>query len=627
MSRRERPLASSVATVSLSGTLVEKLEAAAAAGFTEVEIFEHDLLAGDLSPEEVRSRCAGLGLTINLFQPFRDLDSTDPGRFADNLRRARAKFALMDRLGVDLVLVCSSVGADAVPEPDRLAGQLHALGDLAQEHGVRVAYEALAWGTHVDDYRTAARAVAAADHPHVGTCLDSFHILSRGGDPAGILELPGESLFFLQLADAPRLAMDVLQWSRHYRCFPGQGGLNVTDVALNAVLAGYRGPLSLEVFNDVFRQAPARETARDAFRSLVHLQDQMRQRVEQHRAEGVRALAHELDTVEALLHPVAEPPHPHGLAFVELDDDDAGSVAALLDRVGFARARTAPDATAWVHDDVWIATRPGGTEAAEVTGLGLRVQDPDGAAARAGVLGCRVERVEALGRDLPAVDGPGDLRVTFCPELVPTGPDAPEVPGLGRIDHVALTQPWHEYDGATLFLTSVLGLTAQSSLDVPDPYGLLRSKALTSDRGEVSIALNVPPRRLPGSTSARGSGTAHIAFRTDDLVATAAHLRGRGVPLLRVSDNYYEDLQALYGLEEDRVRVLREHAILLDRDGDGEYLQLFTLSAGGVFLEFVERTGGYAGFGVRNAPFRLAAQSRVQRARPGDRPVGDGPRA
>ena len=52
--------------------------------------------------------------------------------------------------------------------------------------------------------------------------------------------------------------MDVLQWSRHYRCFPGQGAFDLADFVARVLAAGYAGPLSLEVFNDVFRQADPR---------------------------------------------------------------------------------------------------------------------------------------------------------------------------------------------------------------------------------------------------------------------------------------------------------------------------------------------------------------------------------
>lgn len=61
----------SIATVCLSGSLTEKLTAAARAGFDGVEIFENDLLASPLSPEEVRARTADLGLGIDLYQPMR----------------------------------------------------------------------------------------------------------------------------------------------------------------------------------------------------------------------------------------------------------------------------------------------------------------------------------------------------------------------------------------------------------------------------------------------------------------------------------------------------------------------------------------------------------------------------
>src|SRR4051794_23993486 len=202
----ERGFGRSIATVCLSGTLEDKLGAAAAAGFDGIEVFEPDLVASPWSPAELAARCADLGLSIDLYQPFRDLDSTDPDRFARNLRRAERKFDVMAALDVDTVLVCSSVAPDAVEDADRLAGQLAAAAARAGERGLRIAYEALAWGRHMSTWERSWDAVRRADSPALGMCLDSFHVLSRGGDPAGFADVPGEKLFFLQLADAPRLA-------------------------------------------------------------------------------------------------------------------------------------------------------------------------------------------------------------------------------------------------------------------------------------------------------------------------------------------------------------------------------------------------------------------------------------
>ena len=77
-------LPKSIATVSLSGTLPEKLEAAASIGFDGVEIFENDLLTYDGSPADVRAIADGLGLTITIFQPFRDFEAMpEPQRRAE----------------------------------------------------------------------------------------------------------------------------------------------------------------------------------------------------------------------------------------------------------------------------------------------------------------------------------------------------------------------------------------------------------------------------------------------------------------------------------------------------------------------------------------------------------------
>ncbi len=263
-----------IATVCLSGTLREKMQACAIAGFDGIEIFEQDLVTSPLSPEEVRKMAADLGLTLDLYQPFRDFDSVPEDLLAANLRRADAKFRLMSRLGMDTILVCSNVATASIDDDGLRAEQLAALAALAQDHGVKVAYEALAWGKYVNDYEHAHRLVEAVDHPNLGTCLDSFHILSRDWDTAPIEAFNPEKIFFVQVADAPKLSMDVLSWSRHYRVFPGEGQFELAKFLGHVVRAGYTGPVSLEVFNDVFRQSDVERTAVDAMRSLIWLEEQ-----------------------------------------------------------------------------------------------------------------------------------------------------------------------------------------------------------------------------------------------------------------------------------------------------------------------------------------------------------------
>ena len=269
----------SIATVSVSGALPEKLAAIAQARFQGVEIFESDLVTAPFPAERIRGQAADLGLAVELYQPFRDFEAMPPGRFAASLRRAERKFDVMERLGAGTMLVCSNVSPDAIGDDALAAEHLHALAERAAARGMMIAYEALAWGRHVREYQHSWEIVRAAGHPALGVCLDSFHILSRGSDPAGIREIPGDKIFFLQLADAPVLAMDVLQWSRHHRCFPGQGGFDLTGFLEHVLAAGYGGPLSLEVFSDTFRQAEPESTAVDAMRSLLYLEESLRVRL------------------------------------------------------------------------------------------------------------------------------------------------------------------------------------------------------------------------------------------------------------------------------------------------------------------------------------------------------------
>ncbi|MEV0225257.1 TIM barrel protein [Streptomyces sp. NPDC050704] len=588
----------SIATVSLSGALTEKLTAAARAGFDGVEIFENDLLASPLSPEEIRDRCADLGLGIDLYQPMRDIEAVPSDEFERNLRRAAHKFRLMERLGADTVLVCSSVSPLAVDDDALAAFHLRRLAELAQDFGIRVAYEALAWGRHVSTYDHAWRVVEAADHPALGTCLDSFHILARGSDPKGIEDIPGEKIFFLQLADAPLMAMDVLQWSRHYRCFPGQGGFDIAGLVGHVIRAGYQGPLSLEVFNDVFRQAEAGPTAVDALRSLLVLQESV-----------------------GLTEPPA-PVVPTGIAFAELVTPDVEPLSEMLEALGFARTarHRSKSVDLWQQGEARVllntgpAARRDGTQLAAV---GLESPDPAGAARRAESLLAPVLPRRRAPEDAPldAVAAPDGTELFFCatdrPELPswtgdfePVAHKSPTGGGVHRIDHLALTQPWHQFDEAALFHRSVLGLGAQESVDVADPYGLLRSRAVTNADGSVRIALGVGP----APSVDEGGRAQHIALATEDVVTAARRFREAGGRLLPMPANYYDDLAAKYGFAEEELATYRELGILYDRDAHGEFRHCYTETIGRVFFELVQRDTGYRGYGAQNAPVRLAAQ-------------------
>jgi 4-hydroxyphenylpyruvate dioxygenase len=610
-----------LATVCLSGTLEDKLAAAAAAGFDGVEIFEPDFVAAPFPAKEIRARCADLGLSIDLYQPFRDFDSAEPERLAANLRRAERKFDVMEAMGTDLILVCSSVAPDALDDDDRIAEQLRTLAERAATRGLRVSYEALAWGRHVNTYERSWEIVRRADHPALGLCVDSFHILSRGSDPAGIRDIPGEKLFFLQLADAPHMDMNVLQWSRHYRLFPGQGTFDLPAFLGHVVAAGYTGPASLEVFNDVFRQADPRRAAVDALRSLLFLQEEVRER---------------RDARVPSPRPLPPTPQLHGFAFAELavDDECGPPIARTLAALGFDHAgthRTKP-VQLWSHGEarVLLNALPAAHGAA-VAAVGVDVTDPPAAAERATALLAPVlPRTRGPAEaDLSAVAAPDGTSVFFCrtgtdgagasggwltdfPTGVPSAEsaDAGRAGGITHIDHIALTQPFDNFDEAALFYRSLLGLSTQHSSEVAAPFGLVRNRTVADPGRTVRLGLSVSVLRrgewAPGVTEPQ-----HVAFASRDVLATARAARAAGAPLLTIPDNYYDDLDARLAPPPDRLAAMRELGVLLDRDEHGEFVHFYTEVLGGrVFFEVVQRVGGYEGYGEINAPVRMAAHRR-----------------
>jgi 4-hydroxyphenylpyruvate dioxygenase len=263
----------SIATVSLSGALVEKLSSIADRGYDAAEIFENDLLSAPQSAAEIGAILRDLGLACSVFQPFRDYEGL-PGELKTRaLERMRRKFEVMDALGTDLVLLCSSCSPQASGERARLVDDLADIAELAAAHGKRIAYEALAWGLHVNDHREAWALVRDVDHHALGLTLDSFHSLARGIPSSSIGDVRADKLFLVQLADAPRLDMDLLGWSRHFRCMPGQGDFALDDYAAAILKTGYEGYWSLEIFNDRFRAGSASQVARDGLRGLTMLHD------------------------------------------------------------------------------------------------------------------------------------------------------------------------------------------------------------------------------------------------------------------------------------------------------------------------------------------------------------------
>ncbi|EST09635.1 Xylose isomerase-like, TIM barrel domain protein [Kalmanozyma brasiliensis GHG001] len=282
----------------------------------------------------IASFCDSLGLAIYSLQPLRDFEGwAKPEDQQLALRRARSRFEIMRMLGADLLLICSNNqhAPATVGDVERIGSDLAQLGRYAehfgpictsyrasvdgtmqrQEKSIRVGYEALSWGAHVDVWARAWQAVQHADRGNVGLILDSFNTLAREyADPctktgitdryddpyAAVMQsigrlssVPAHKIFFLQIGDARRMPEPLkpspnaeeprparMIWSRGNRLFPceyEQGAFMPTTEFVQAAVtkAGYRGPWSIEVFNSSLSDQGEEVPAHHAMRARAGL--------------------------------------------------------------------------------------------------------------------------------------------------------------------------------------------------------------------------------------------------------------------------------------------------------------------------------------------------------------------
>jgi len=428
--------------------------------------------------------------------------------------------------------------------------------------------------------------------------------------------VPAEKIFFAQLADAPKLSMDVLSWSRHFRNFPGQGQLPVAAFVRDLLGAGYRGPLSLEIFNDEFRSAPARLMARDGLRSLL--------------------------LVEAEAGATALPAVPHfdGVEFLEfaVDEQSGRRLAETLRGLGFQYAgrhrSKAVDLFRQGRINLILNSEQDSAAAEHfqfhgpsVCAMAFRVDDARQAVQRAEALLCPPWH-ESIGpgeRQIPAVRAP-DGTLLYLVEPAADGSTIYDADFtlfdntaadalLTTVDHVAQALPMGRMDNFVLFYRALFGFHPEQLWEIPDTMGLIQSRTMASPNRDIRLPLNISESRETTTgrflTTFSGAGVQHIAMATTDIGRAMEQLAARGARFLPIPGNYYEDIEARWGLDAERLNLLRANNILYDRDDGGEFLHAYTDPFDDrFFFEIVQRIGAYQGYGAVNAPVRMAAQAK-----------------
>ena len=261
----------SMDTITLAGSLESKLDAAAAAGFSQITLWAKDLVGHPDGYDAALNEVSLSGLRVNAIQVMRDYEGLEGPLHRYKIETVKTMLRLCEAVDAERLLICSSTSAHASGDVDHIAADLRKVAMLATPHGIRVGYEALSWGRHVSDFALSWEIVQRADRANLGVCIDSFHVLANcslnGSDFDALATIPGERIAFVQLSDfmwnAVRSAEERIETARHLRVFPGEG---VHSAELSRMIrmidrAGYRGDWSFEVFNDDYQQMPGDEVA------------------------------------------------------------------------------------------------------------------------------------------------------------------------------------------------------------------------------------------------------------------------------------------------------------------------------------------------------------------------------
>ena len=310
--------------------LPTKLDQAARYGF-DIELFYEDLyyvaksFIGGPTPQNqlraaksVRSMCDERNISIVCLQPFMHYEGLrDRQWHGQRVEEMRLWIKLAEILRTSIISIPSTCLPDeeASGELDLIVRDMREVADLAANENISIAYEALAWGTHVDTWEQTWKVVQQVDRPNFGICLDTFNIAARVfADPTAhtrrnanaeaemkasidrmVRSIDVKKILYVQVVDAERLAEPLvaghrfynanqaprMSWSRNCRLFYGEqdrGAYLPVKEILHAIVVrlGYNGWISAELFNQTLTVSDAsvpEEHARRAWESWQRIVD------------------------------------------------------------------------------------------------------------------------------------------------------------------------------------------------------------------------------------------------------------------------------------------------------------------------------------------------------------------
>ena len=245
------------------------INAAAKAGFQAIEpwireIDDYTSKGGTL--EDLRKRIADAGLTVEDAIAFNAFLDDDEGRRAASMEKLKADMDKVARIGG--TRIAAPPGNNRSPVSlDNAATYYRAALELGETMGVQPLLEL--WGTHpvLGPLSHGIYVTVAAGRPDASLLLDVFHLYKSGTPFTALKQINGASLHVIHLNDYPQAA-DSSTLNDGHRIYPGDGAAPLRQVLRDLRDNGFRGYLSLELFNRDYWARSADENLKTAMEKI-----------------------------------------------------------------------------------------------------------------------------------------------------------------------------------------------------------------------------------------------------------------------------------------------------------------------------------------------------------------------
>ena len=233
-------------------TIEEQIDVAAAAGYSGLEPWVNDIRkhvdqGGTL--EDLRNRAEDVGITFESAITFPSWIADDPNARAEAIDRMRADMELVAGIGGTRIAAPPSGGTrERMTDLDAIAERYRAVLELGDETGVTPMLELWGFSQTLSRLGEVAYVVTQAAHPKASLLLDAYHMYKGGNSFEGLAQLSGSAMSVFHIndypADPPREQIGDAD-----RVFPGDGVCPLGFILKTLYATGFRGVLSLELFN------------------------------------------------------------------------------------------------------------------------------------------------------------------------------------------------------------------------------------------------------------------------------------------------------------------------------------------------------------------------------------------